>query len=820
MEVRQHDINPAADNTCKWLFKHNTFREWSGQKRGLLWISGNPGAGKSTLLKYALQKFTNDECITQNKQITLFFFFHGRGAELQRTTLGFFQSILHQILDQVPSALSDLVQDFKRNCEAKGNPGEKWKWHEAEFRGFFKQSIPKILEEHSIRMFVDAIDESGDKVARELVREFQSLLEPCTKSNSTFLICFTCRHYPIIEFEGEAKICVEKENHEDIVTYVRGRLTDNNAKVNEIRGMIIERASGIFQWARLVVDRVEELLLEGKVVKKVKEEIQQIPSDLHTLYRGLLERISQQERPEVLDLIYWMLFALRPLSLDELRFATAIQPDLPYKSLRQYQDEGILIESNEEMERRVKSLSRGLAEIRVQKDTPVVQFIHQSVNDFLLEDGIKTLLDSNWESIDMAIGWAHYRLSRSCIRYIDMDEIRQESRDWRRIENWGGIIDWEKSEERKEMAKFPFLEYATKSWALHAERAQGNGVSQQDLLDYLHWPSDDLVQQWAKIYDKLDCYSKNCPPTETTILHIISTYGLSGPSLAALISIDDGNVLAKADSKDGSGRTPLSQAAGGGHEAVVKLLVERGDVEADSKDKYGWTPLSRAARHGHEAVVKLLVERSDVAADPKDDNGRTPLSWAADGGHEAVVKLLVDQGDVEADPKDISGRTPLLYAAWYGHEAVVKLLVERGDVEADSKDDEGRTPLSRAAEGGHEAVVKLLIERGDVDADSKDKYGQTPLSRAAGRGHEAMAKLLVERGDVEADSKDRYGRTPLSRAAEGGHKAVVKLLVERSDVEADSKDDLCGQTPLSWAAEGGHEAVIKLLVERGDVEAD
>lgn len=112
-----------------------------------------------------------------------------------------------------------------------------------------------------------------------------------------------------------------------------------------------------------------------------------------------------------------MLFALRPLSLDELRFATAIQPDLPYRSLRQCKDEGILTDTNEKMERRVKSLSCGLAEIQVQKGTPVVQFIHQSVNDFLLEDGIKILLDSNWESIDIAIGWAHYRLFRSCIRF-------------------------------------------------------------------------------------------------------------------------------------------------------------------------------------------------------------------------------------------------------------------------------------------------------------------------------------------------------------------------------------------------------------------
>lgn len=67
-----------------------------------------------------------------------------------------------------------------------------------------------------------------------------------------------------------------------------------------------------------------------------------------------------------------------------------------------------------------------------------------------------------------------------------------------------------------------------------------------------------------------------------------------------------GNTDVSADSKDGKGRTPLWWAAEGGHEAVVKLLVERDDVAADSKDKWGRTPLWWAAERGYEAVVKLL----------------------------------------------------------------------------------------------------------------------------------------------------------------------------------------------------------------------
>jgi ankyrin repeat protein len=64
----------------------------------------------------------------------------------------------------------------------------------------------------------------------------------------------------------------------------------------------------------------------------------------------------------------------------------------------------------------------------------------------------------------------------------------------------------------------------------------------------------------------------------------------------------------------------------------------------ESKDRYyGHTPLSRATRNGHEAVVKLLLEKgADVKS--KDGVGRTPPSRAAGGVHKAVVRLLLEKG--------------------------------------------------------------------------------------------------------------------------------------------------------------------------------
>ncbi|KAK3984017.1 ankyrin repeat-containing domain protein [Cladorrhinum sp. PSN332] len=258
-----------------------------------------------------------------------------------------------------------------------------------------------------------------------------------------------------------------------------------------------------------------------------------------------------------------------------------------------------------------------------------------------------------------------------------------------------------------------------------------------------------------------------------------------------------------------NGSTPLSLAAGNGHEAVVKLLVEKGASMDPNED--GSTPLSLAAGNGHEAVVKLLVEKG--ASIDSNENARTPLSWAAGRGHEAVVELLMEKGASMDSNED--GSTPLSLAAQNGHETVVKLLVERG-ADIESKDKNGETPLLWAAKNGHEGVVKLLIERG-ADIESKDENGLTPLSWAAKEGNEIVVKLLIEKG-TDIESKDKNGQTTLSWAARHGRKPVVKLLIERgADIKSKDEND---QTPLLWAAAKGCEAVVKLLIEQGaDIES-
>jgi ankyrin repeat protein len=53
----------------------------------------------------------------------------------------------------------------------------------------------------------------------------------------------------------------------------------------------------------------------------------------------------------------------------------------------------------------------------------------------------------------------------------------------------------------------------------------------------------------------------------------------------------------------------LCRAAENGHEAVVRLLLQKG-ADVNAKNGYdGWRALCRAAEKGHEVVVRLLLEK-------------------------------------------------------------------------------------------------------------------------------------------------------------------------------------------------------------------
>lgn len=726
--------------------------------------------------------------------------------------------------------------------------GTAWDWKERDLQDFFKHNV---TDSARIRLYIDALDECGEENAIKLVDYFDSITSESNVVDASLSICFSCRHYPLVSSDVGLQICVEDEVNQDIEVYIQNvmwRQIRDKSRADEARDEIMSKSHGNFQWVVLVVPRVLQMCKRGRY-REIKKIIQAIPSDLGELYKSLLEEVTDVDLPRTLKLIQWICFAEEPLSLEELRIATVVDMNTPYRSIRECQEDEHYADTDEEMARRVVDLSKGLAEVREHNGKRVAQFNHQSVKDYVLQGGLQVLEKISSGS---AAGRAHFQLSRSCIKYINMEEIMAC-----RVEPSERDSDEDLFKKQKDLeGKFPFLRSAVQRWFVHARAVEREGLTQEDLLTHFHEPSRNLMQLWI---DLVEIFGWNIGSRHlggTTLLHLASEYNLHSVA-KVLLSLDN----IDANPKTVYNESPLHYAALQGHEAIVRLLLKRNDIKVNLRDFRCRTPLSYASWHGHETVVRLLLERAEIEADSVDREDMTPLCLAVRSGHETVVRLLLERDDVMVDSMGLGATTPLLfvkeneamarllqqhnnvgtnprnaknqrslfYTVNRGNKmkTVMKLLLEQKDVESNFKDDQGRAPLSHAGEEEDltETIVRLLMEQKDIEADFKDDQDRTPLSYAAGEGDKAekVVELLLRRNDVDVNFKDAKGRSPLSYAAEKGDesKAVVTLLLKRGDVDANSKDAK-GRTPLSYAASKGNtaETVMKSLLQQKDIEAD
>ena len=331
MHWRKTDVADPAPATCAWLIQHRTYREWFDQGHGLLWIKGNPGTGKSTVLKHALE---TAEQSTKQTVILASFFCHGRGAPTQKSALGLFRSLLHQILQRNRDLLSKFTDVYRMRCQTGGKFGDKWEWQVNELQNFFKYKVVDAARTQTIRIYIDALDECGEDVAIDLVEFFRCFAAPVS-------ICFSCRHYPFVALEGGDEICVEDENKQDIKIYVQGKIEAHIRRTDiakTLRNEVVSRSQGNFQWVALVIPRVLTLYKSRKSIATIHAMIQNIPTELHELYTGLLSLIEDQERAQSLHLMQWICFSFRPLTVRELRFALAVNPDFSHTSFHQCQN--------------------------------------------------------------------------------------------------------------------------------------------------------------------------------------------------------------------------------------------------------------------------------------------------------------------------------------------------------------------------------------------------------------------------------------------------------------------------------------------------
>ena len=406
-------------------------------------------------------------------------------------------------------------------------------------------------------------------------------------------------------------------------------------------------------------------------------------NSLGDAYTATLARLKAQKGfKSVLGLkvLMWVLYSERPLRAQELCHALGVElgsPDLDPENIPALRT----------------LLASCLGLVTVEASSSTVRLVHFTLQEYL--------------SRDPALFYSpHSTITEVCLTYLNFESVRDLSPIARRAP-----------------ATMPLLEYASVYWGRHARREMtaNNQILALRLLDRFdeHISAQLLLLHRNQSLDvSYPMFPEKVGPLGFTGLHGASFLGIPA-MVSAVLEMKEGDVNAE----DCMGMMALTWASLRGHEDVVKILLEREDINPDRKDtKSGWTPLSRAAADGQERVVKVLLQREDVNPNQSGTKyGATPLSFAAEGGHQGVVKMLLEREDVSPDQADA------------------------GD---------GRTPLSWAAEGGHEGVAKMLLERNDVCATTPDKRNLTPLLWALSKRHHEVARILRERDNVNSKAVD------------------------------------------------------------------
>jgi ankyrin repeat protein len=114
-----------------------------------------------------------------------------------------------------------------------------------------------------------------------------------------------------------------------------------------------------------------------------------------------------------------------------------------------------------------------------------------------------------------------------------------------------------------------------------------------------------------------------------------------------------------------------------------------------------------ATQKGYLAVVKMLVEEGEVHLNTKTERGATALYMASSKGHTDIVAYLLEHG-ADHEIAFENGYTPLHAAVSCKQERVVELLLKHGAslLIKDMIDD---TPLDTAIKGEHEGIIRLCV---------------------------------------------------------------------------------------------------------------
>jgi hypothetical protein len=404
IEDRRRRIPEAHKNTLRWVLEDDDdetgFASWAKDGNGIFWVKGKPASGKSTLMKYIADHERLEQLLrawTGTTPLAIAsFWFWAAGSTLQRSTVGLFRTLLHQILKAEESACRVAFPDWEAKFAASQPSAET-------LSAAMKNVLADGVLNTNFFFIIDGLDEyEADSIGKRQLADF---IGGMTASKRVKVVLASRPEAPFESVFGVGLRCptlrLEVLTKSDISSYVAARLWKNPSlrqfsgieedSAYDIENYVIDNAKGVFLWVTLVMDIVIDGIDHHDDFQTIKQRITALPPDLDDLFSHiLLRRISDHHRVETFRCLFMVLEWHRSHSAKQLPL-TAVdvgQQATSYEkacSLAAVSGEGVRRKILN-AENRLRARCHGLLEshhVIMDGSSSTVTFLHRTLLDYL-----------------------------------------------------------------------------------------------------------------------------------------------------------------------------------------------------------------------------------------------------------------------------------------------------------------------------------------------------------------------------------------------------------------------------------------------------
>lgn len=690
-------------------------------------------------MRSALERTTNEKA--QNRLIISFFFDATSRHPLDHTSLGFFRTLLFQLIGQLPP------DPWIYQLLLSKRPS--WENGEVEYNtATLRSLIVAIIEQpkdHAVFLFVDALDEchrSKDGGTRnldmlEVIDFIDSINLNLPRLGIETHVCLSARD--VAKFGGHlvprGLLDISDHNGEDIKQYIKQKLDDGYLK-NELnlddRDRLIEallqQSSRMFLWVSLVFGYIKDnnLLVSLKDAQKLINELPQRSTDLKTLYKALIENIRwrigssthhdeaevAETRMETLRLFQLIHVSMTPLNVRQVQMMLNHGGSSIGKTCGGSGKRGS--ENSVEHLRRISGRLIEVSDYQPRSGTggsdpgtQTVQFIHKSVQEFFDHEGFQFLDPES--SLPMAIPRAHLCVANICI----------------------SVLDASLSVPTEPPEAVEVFEYAAQFWSLHVRKGD-DAVDEESLRPSKAMlkctPPTGRLVQWSKDFVNTGKFYEAYTDMDDVPMLTLLNHRIRAREFLVFLAYEGCAHLAQRHGRDCA---KCRNAA----------ILEKAFFAAVFR---GWTRAVQAIAaiaqsHGMPIDVNAF-DPDEASLDPPEER-EYPLRLACQLGRSKLVELLLGMGadPLGPVPLGLAVARPLHIAIGFDHgmavASVLKFGAERpGNILQDMftcKDHKGYNAIHEAAMYGNPEIVQEILDcLGDHGLEhllsERNNEGQSP----------------------------------------------------------------------------------------------